>query len=130
MQAAIQCLVHGCLRPHSGPDGGVELKCDPDDEALLYQGSVEWGEPWRLQCRSVCVAAGENSSFPHTPEFYDEFTRERGWVHPTFVAPGCGHFSVMESPGWAAGFVLRSLWPEQPSSAADVAGGSVPRAKL
>jgi pimeloyl-ACP methyl ester carboxylesterase len=86
------------------PDGTVELKCRPEDEARVFSMGTRSHAFERLgvvQC-PVTLSRGEDSGFP-----FDQATQAavaRPIVHArTETLPGLTHLGPMEDPGMVAG---------------------------
>lgn len=103
---ALDAYVHHGLRPR--PEGGFELKCDPEVEADFYRaGSTHgtWDRLGEVGCPVTLIAGAKSSTHG------EAFAREQAGRFPAsdlrFV-PDAGHFVPMERPELIAEAVLES----------------------
>jgi pimeloyl-ACP methyl ester carboxylesterase len=89
------------------PDGQVELKCTPEDEASIYAMGVANGVYQRLhevQCPTL-VVCGEHTDA--IPAMLGEMIVERLRAGRLQIMPGVGHFGPMQDPDATVASMLR-----------------------
>lgn len=93
-----------------GRDGGIELKCAPEDEAAVFaraRGHDAFDRLGEVRC-DVAVAGGEESDIP--PDLMHLIARRlpKGRAE---VVPGKGHLLPFEEPDVVAALVRAALGP-------------------
>ena len=89
------------------PDGQVELKCHPEDEAATYAMGVANGVYGRLrdvQCPTLVVCGEQTDAIPPP---LGETIVERLPAGRLEVMPGVGHFGPMQDPDATVESMLR-----------------------
>jgi pimeloyl-ACP methyl ester carboxylesterase len=87
-------------------DGGITLRCPPDQEAEFYRGATEHGAWSRLgEIGCPVVVAGGAHSDSHRPSFLEELA-DRFADAVVTVLPDATHFVPMEQPQ-AVGLLIR-----------------------
>jgi len=89
------------------PDGQVELKCTPEDEASIYAMGVANGVYQRLhevQCPALVVCGEHTDAIPAK---LGEMIVERLPAGRLEIMPGVGHFGPMQDPDATVASMLR-----------------------
>jgi len=97
-------IAHGF---RSRPDGGVELRCEPETEASVYENATAhdcFGRLWQIACPVTLVVGGRSDAFPDVQAVTERLPRPS-----RHLVPDLGHLGPMEDPGAVARSVLSAF---------------------